>query len=77
MLHGDLVREQRARGDPLLVGLDVGEVGVEAVDVVLEEEIHVVLHGHGGDAGVPNRLPRARRSGTGATLWSRSRARYA
>jgi hypothetical protein len=57
----DLVREQCARGDPLLAGLDVGEVGVEAVGIVLEEEVCVVLHGHGGDAGVPNRLPRARR----------------
>jgi hypothetical protein len=57
----DLMREQRARGDPLLAGLDVGEVGVEAVGIVLEEEVRVVLHGHGGDAGIPNRLPRARR----------------
>jgi hypothetical protein len=34
MRRGDLVREQRARGDPLLAGLDVGEVGVEAVGII-------------------------------------------
>jgi hypothetical protein len=59
MRRDDLVREQRARSDPLIAGLDVDEVGVEAVDVVLEEEVHVVLHGHRGDACVPNQLPHA------------------
>uniref|UniRef100_A0A8R7URF0 Uncharacterized protein n=1 Tax=Triticum urartu TaxID=4572 RepID=A0A8R7URF0_TRIUA len=57
----DLVREQRARGDPLLAGLDIGEVCVEALGVVLEEEVLVVLHGHGGHARVHHGLPGARR----------------
>jgi hypothetical protein len=54
-------REVMISCEPLLTGLDVGEVGVEAVGVVLEEEVRVVLHGHRGDACVPNRLPCARR----------------
>ncbi|KAM0916013.1 hypothetical protein ACQ4PT_010454 [Festuca glaucescens] len=55
----DLVREQRARRDLGLPGLDVGEVEAEALGVVLEEEVLVVLHGHGGHALVRHGPPRA------------------